>query len=105
MIRSAFAIVLLAFGFTAVSPARADFAVIEFNSGYCRVWIDTAFGPEDGNYLWFYPHHGAGIIASLPLRGQTRRCIRLSPCIAVITGGSGLTSACAGHSFLPLSGQ
>ena len=53
MIRSAFANVLLALGFAAVTPARADFAVIEFSSGYCRIWTDTAFGPEDGHYLWF----------------------------------------------------
>jgi hypothetical protein len=33
--------------------ARADFAVVAFNSGYCRVWTDTVFGPEDGHYLWF----------------------------------------------------
>ena len=53
MQRLAFAVGLLAFGFTAASPARADFAVVEFNSGYCRVWTDTVFGPEDGHYLWF----------------------------------------------------
>ena len=53
MIRSAFAIVLLALGFTAVPPAHADFAAIEFSSGYRRIWTDTAFGPEDGHYLWF----------------------------------------------------
>ena len=53
MKRLAFAVGLLAFGFTAASPARADFAVVEFNSGYCRVWTDTVFGPEDGHYLWF----------------------------------------------------
>jgi hypothetical protein len=53
MKRLAFAVGLLAFGFTAASPAHADFAVVEFNSGYCRVWTDTVFGPQDGHYLWF----------------------------------------------------
>jgi hypothetical protein len=53
MKRLALAVGLLAFGFTAASPARADFAVVEFNSGYCRIWTDTVFGPEDGHYLWF----------------------------------------------------
>lgn len=51
--RLAFAVGLLALGFAAATPARADFAVITFNSGYCRVWTDTAFGPQDGHYLWF----------------------------------------------------
>jgi len=43
--RLAFAVGLLVLGFVAATPARADFAVITFNSGYCRVWTDTAFGP------------------------------------------------------------
>ena len=53
MMRLAFAIGLLVLGFTAATPARADFAVVTFNSGYCRVWTDTAFGPQDGQYLLF----------------------------------------------------
>jgi hypothetical protein len=53
MVRLAFAIGLLILGLTAAIPARADFAVIAFNSGYCRVWADTAFGPQDGRFLWF----------------------------------------------------
>jgi hypothetical protein len=53
MIRLAFAVGLLALGFAGATPARADFAVITFNSGYCRVWTETAFGPQDGHYLWF----------------------------------------------------
>lgn len=57
MKRLAFVISLLLLGFSAVIPARADYAVIRFNSGYCRVWTDTAFGPQDGHYLWFR-HHG-----------------------------------------------
>jgi hypothetical protein len=53
MMRLAFAIGLLALGFTAATPARADFAVVEFRSGYCRIWDHTIFGPEDGRYLHF----------------------------------------------------
>jgi hypothetical protein len=53
MMRLAFAIGLLVLGLSAATPARADFAVVTFNSGYCRVWTDTAFGPQDGRYLWF----------------------------------------------------
>jgi hypothetical protein len=60
MMRLAFAIGLLAVGFTAATPARADFAVVEFSSGYCRIWTDTIFGPEDGRYLhfpWWSSHY------------------------------------------------
>jgi hypothetical protein len=58
MKKLAFAIGLLALGFSAASPARADFAVIKFKSGYCRVWSHTAAGPQDGHYLWFRAHWG-----------------------------------------------
>ena len=53
MMRLAFAIGLLAISLTSATPVRADFAVVTFNSGYCRVWTETAFGPQDGHYLWF----------------------------------------------------
>ena len=56
MKRLAFAIGLLAVGFCAATPASADFAVVKFKSGYCRVWNDTAAGPQDGHYLWFKRH-------------------------------------------------
>jgi len=58
MKRFAFAIGLLALSFSASSPASADFAVVKFNSGYCRVWTGTAAGPQDGGYLWFRRHRG-----------------------------------------------
>ncbi len=57
MKRLVFAIGVLALGFAAATPARADFAVVEFKSGYCRVWADTPAGPQDGKYLWFRKHH------------------------------------------------
>jgi hypothetical protein len=56
MKRLAFAIGLVVLGLGAATPASADFAVIKFNSGYCRVWTDTAYGPQDGRYLWFRHH-------------------------------------------------
>ena len=56
--RLAFAVGLLVLGFVAATPARADFAVITFNSGYCCVWTDTAFGPQDGRYLSFWSPSG-----------------------------------------------
>lgn len=57
MRRLAFAIGVLALGVSAVAPAHADFAVVKFKSGYCRVWADTPAGPQDGKYLWFRHHH------------------------------------------------
>ena len=53
MKRLALAIGLLVLGFGAISPASADYAVVKFNSGYCRVWTYTPAGPQDGHYLWF----------------------------------------------------
>jgi hypothetical protein len=44
MKRLAFAIGILAIGLT-VSPARADFAVVRFEDGFCRVWWDSAGTP------------------------------------------------------------
>jgi hypothetical protein len=32
-----FAISALALGLTATAPAHADFAIVKFNSGYCRI--------------------------------------------------------------------
>ena len=49
----AFAIGLLTVSLCAATPALADFAVIQFLSGYCRVWTDTAAGPQDGQFVVF----------------------------------------------------
>ena len=35
----------LALAFIAATPARADFAVVKFDSGYCQVWWDSAATP------------------------------------------------------------
>jgi hypothetical protein len=53
MTRLVFGIGLLAISLATTIPARADFAVVVFSSGYCRVWTDTTFGPPDGRFLWF----------------------------------------------------
>jgi hypothetical protein len=45
MKRLAFAVGVLALGFAAASPARADFAVMKFELGYCRIWWDTGTKP------------------------------------------------------------
>jgi hypothetical protein len=57
MKRLAFAIGVLALGFAATAPAHADFAIVKFNSGYCRIWTDTAVAPRDGTFIWWQWHH------------------------------------------------
>jgi hypothetical protein len=58
MKRLAFAIGALALGLTATVPARADFAVVKFHSGYCRIWTNTAVAPPDGRFLlWHWGPH------------------------------------------------
>ena len=44
MKRSAFALAVLAIGL-AVSPARADYALVRFEDGWCRIWWDSAGTP------------------------------------------------------------
>ena len=39
------AIGLLALGFAASTPARADFVIVKFDPGYCRVWMDSSMKP------------------------------------------------------------
>ena len=41
----AFAVGVLALGFAASTPARADFAVVKFESGWCQIWWDSAANP------------------------------------------------------------
>ena len=38
MKRLVFAVGVLALGFAASTPARADFSVVRFEPGFCRVW-------------------------------------------------------------------
>lgn len=58
MKRFAFAISVLALGFTATAPAQADFAIVKFNSGYCRIWDNTSVVPADGTFIWWvWGHH------------------------------------------------
>ena len=57
MKRFVLAVGVLAMAYGMSSPARADYAVVKFGSGYCRVWTDVAAGPQDGKYLWWRHHH------------------------------------------------
>ena len=45
MKRLAFAVGVLALSFAASVPARADFAVMKFELGYCRIWWNTGAKP------------------------------------------------------------
>lgn len=45
MKRSAFAAGLLVAGLVASSPALADYAVIQFDDGSCKIWWDSADNP------------------------------------------------------------
>jgi hypothetical protein len=45
MKRLVFAAGVLALSFAASVPARADFAVMKFELGFCRIWWDTGAKP------------------------------------------------------------
>jgi len=36
---------LLAIGFVGATPARADYAVVQFGDGACRIWWDSLDNP------------------------------------------------------------
>jgi len=84
--RLAFVAGLMALGLVSTTPAHADFAVVKFASGYCRVYADTPFGPPDGRYLSFWSL-GAGCTASRLGKQPTWPCNGRSLIIGVITGG------------------
>jgi hypothetical protein len=45
MKRFVFAVGVLALGFAASTPARADFSVVRFESGFCRIWWNNSANP------------------------------------------------------------
>jgi hypothetical protein len=45
MTQSALAIGLMAVALAAATPARADYAVVQFGDGSCRIWWDSADTP------------------------------------------------------------
>jgi hypothetical protein len=45
MKRLVFAFGVLALGFAASTPARADFSVVRFELGYCWIWWNTGINP------------------------------------------------------------
>ena len=48
-----FAVGALALGLVATVPAHADYAIVKFKSGYCRIYDNTAWAPPDGTFVWF----------------------------------------------------
>jgi hypothetical protein len=45
MKRFVFAVGVLALGFAASTPARADFSVVRFELGFCRIWWNNGINP------------------------------------------------------------
>jgi hypothetical protein len=45
MKRWAFAVAVAALGFAASTPARADYAVVQFHDGWCKIWWDSSASP------------------------------------------------------------
>jgi hypothetical protein len=41
----AFAVGVLALGIAASTPARADFAVVRLDNGWCKIWWDSGATP------------------------------------------------------------
>ena len=50
MKRLAFAVAIIGFGFAAATPARADYAVVQFPSGWCKIWWDSGASPWGNNW-------------------------------------------------------
>jgi hypothetical protein len=48
-----FAVGALALSVTATAPAHADYAIVSFWSGYCRIWNYASEVPPDGAFVWF----------------------------------------------------
>ena len=68
MKRLMFAVGVLALGFGATAPAHADYAIVKFNSGYCRIYDNTAWAPPDGTFVWFvWGHHRYYRLPTLPI--------------------------------------
>jgi hypothetical protein len=42
---------VLACSLTALTPARADYAVVQFDDGYCQIWSNAADTPWGTNWI------------------------------------------------------
>lgn len=57
---------LLAACLAAAGPARADYAVVQFNNGFCKIWWDSADNPWGANWTKIamgLPDHAAALAA------------------------------------------
>jgi hypothetical protein len=54
MKRLAFAIGILALGVSASTAARADYAVVMFKDGYCRVWQNSGATPTQPGWKYHW---------------------------------------------------
>jgi hypothetical protein len=88
MKRLALGLGLLVLGAGAAIPARADFGVVRFHSGFCRVWPDTAMAPFGGQFLAFHRGHHwwqyrfptlAGANTALHVAALHHRCSYIGP--------------------------
>jgi len=70
MKRFVFAVGVLALGFAASTPARADFSLVKFESAFCRIWWNDS-AKSDGDPLVPYRDR-AGFDGRLGRAG--RRC-------------------------------
>ena len=55
-----FALGVMALGLVASAQAHAEYAIVKFKSGYCRIYNHTALPPPDGTYVHFvrgYHHY------------------------------------------------
>jgi hypothetical protein len=68
MKRLVFAVGVLVFGFVASTPARADFSVMRFEPGYCRIWWNNGINPIGTG--WDSRRDGGGLYKRL---GRARR--------------------------------
>lgn len=53
MKRLVFAVGVLALGFAAATPARADYAVVHLQDGWCKVWWDSGATPWGDGWAKF----------------------------------------------------
>lgn len=69
----ALAVPLLALAFAAATPARADYALIQFSSGECEVWSDSSDNPWGSGWTklaFGLPNWDAGQAAYHTARAQ-----------------------------------
>ena len=81
-----FAVGALALGLVATAPAHADYAIVEFKSGYCRIYDNTAWAPPDGTFVWFvWGYHRYYRLPTLGGRpAQARTGHRSAPVLALL---------------------